>query len=86
LDQRKTLFKYVLGQAVDRGGINATAVSADQWDVMPGYLIVRSIFSLRPTSTMLQPYGSRPAVRQLLLWEDDDGSVVGRGPANSEKN
>lgn len=26
----------------------------------------------RPASTMLQPYGSRPAVRQLLLWEDDD--------------
>ncbi|MGZ8813897.1 MAG: MMPL/RND family transporter [Mycobacterium sp.] len=40
----------------------------------------------RPASAMLQPYGSRPAVRQLLLWEDDDRSVVGRGPANSEKN
>jgi putative drug exporter of the RND superfamily len=26
----------------------------------------------RPASTMLQPYGSRPAVRQLLLWEDDE--------------
>ncbi|MDG5485394.1 MMPL/RND family transporter [Mycolicibacterium gadium] len=26
----------------------------------------------RPASTMLQPYGSRPAVRQLLLWDDDD--------------
>ncbi|GAS88105.1 MMPL/RND family transporter [Mycolicibacterium brisbanense] len=25
----------------------------------------------RPASRMLQPYGSRPAVRQLLLWEDD---------------
>jgi RND superfamily putative drug exporter len=25
----------------------------------------------RPASQMLQPYGSRPAVRQLLLWEDD---------------
>jgi RND superfamily putative drug exporter len=24
----------------------------------------------RPASRMLQPYGSRPAVRQLLLWED----------------
>jgi putative drug exporter of the RND superfamily len=28
---------------------------------------------LRPASQMLQPYGSRPAVRQLLLWDDDDG-------------
>jgi RND superfamily putative drug exporter len=26
----------------------------------------------RPASQMLQPYGSRPAVRQLLLWEDDE--------------
>jgi len=26
----------------------------------------------RPASTMLQPYGSRSAVRQLLLWEDGD--------------
>ena len=26
----------------------------------------------RPASTMLQPYGSRAAVRQLLLWEDGD--------------
>src|SRR6185437_16051727 len=24
----------------------------------------------RPASSMLQPYGSRPAVRQLLLWDD----------------
>ncbi len=26
----------------------------------------------RPASSMLQPYGSRPAVRQLLLWDDPD--------------
>jgi RND superfamily putative drug exporter len=26
----------------------------------------------RPASQMLQPYGSRPAVRQLLLWDDPD--------------
>lgn len=26
----------------------------------------------RPASTMLRPYGPRSAVRQLLLWEDDD--------------
>ena len=35
----------------------------------------------RPASTMLRPYGSRPAVRQLLLWDDDDRSVVGEGKA-----
>ena len=26
----------------------------------------------RPARRMLSPYGSRPAVRQLLLWDDDD--------------
>jgi RND superfamily putative drug exporter len=30
----------------------------------------------RPASTMLRPYGPRPAVRQLLLWEDDDPLVA----------
>ncbi|WP_205877120.1 MMPL/RND family transporter [Mycobacterium camsae] len=29
----------------------------------------------RPASQMLRPYGPRPAVRQLLLWEDDDPVV-----------
>ena len=50
LDQRKALFKQILGQAVDRGEIDAAAISEDLWDVMPGYLIFRSIFSLRPPS------------------------------------
>jgi putative drug exporter of the RND superfamily len=30
----------------------------------------------RPASTMLRPYGPRPAVRQLLLWEDEDTAVT----------
>jgi putative drug exporter of the RND superfamily len=30
----------------------------------------------RPASTMLRPYGPRPAVRQLLLWEDGDSAVT----------
>jgi RND superfamily putative drug exporter len=30
----------------------------------------------RPASRMLQPYGSRPAVRQLLLWDDEDAMVT----------
>jgi putative drug exporter of the RND superfamily len=30
----------------------------------------------RPASQMLRPYGPRPAVRQLLLWEDDDPAVM----------
>jgi RND superfamily putative drug exporter len=30
----------------------------------------------RPASQMLQPYGSRQSVRQLLLWEDGDPAVT----------
>jgi len=33
----------------------------------------------RPASQMLQPYGSRQSVRQLLLWEDGDPAVSGSG-------
>jgi RND superfamily putative drug exporter len=32
----------------------------------------------RPASTMLRPYGPRSAVRQLLLWEDDDPAVASK--------
>jgi RND superfamily putative drug exporter len=30
----------------------------------------------RPASQMLRPYGPRPAVRQLLLWDDEDTTVI----------
>jgi RND superfamily putative drug exporter len=33
----------------------------------------------RPASRMLQPYGSRAAVRQLLLWDDPEESTVTSG-------
>jgi RND superfamily putative drug exporter len=33
----------------------------------------------RPASRMLQPYGSRAAVRQLLLWDDPEESTVASG-------
>jgi AcrR family transcriptional regulator len=48
LDQRKALFEHILGEAVDRGEIDAAALTEDLWDVMPGYLIYRSIWSSRP--------------------------------------
>jgi AcrR family transcriptional regulator len=47
LNQRKALFEHVLGQAVERGEIDADAITDDLWDVMPGYLIFRSIWSGR---------------------------------------
>ena len=50
LDQRKAAFEHILGRAVERGEIDTTAITDDLWDVMPGYLIYRSIWSSRPPS------------------------------------
>jgi RND superfamily putative drug exporter len=38
----------------------------------------------RPASEMLRPYGPRPAVRQLLLWEDEGESVTSELPARTQ--
>jgi AcrR family transcriptional regulator len=55
LDQRQAMFQHVLGQAVDRGEIDAAAITEDLWDMMPGYLIFRSIWSGRtPTRRTVQ--------------------------------
>lgn len=55
LDQRKALFEDLFKQAVDRGEIEAAAITEDLWDVMPGYLIFRSIWSPRtPTRRTVQ--------------------------------
>jgi putative drug exporter of the RND superfamily len=40
----------------------------------------------RPASQMLRPYGSRQAVRQLLLWEDDDAAVMSGSPSASRQS
>jgi AcrR family transcriptional regulator len=48
VDQRKALIRHILQQAVDRGEIEAAAISDELWDLLPGYLIFRSIVSGRP--------------------------------------
>ena len=50
LDQRKALMSHVLAQAVDRGEIEASAITEDLWDVLPGYLIYRSVLTGREPS------------------------------------
>ena len=45
LGERKALMKHVLARAVDRGEIEASAITDDLWDVLPGYLIYRSILT-----------------------------------------
>ena len=55
LDQRKALMSHVLARAVDRGEIEATAITEDLWDVLPGYLIYRSVLTGRaPSSRTVQ--------------------------------
>ncbi|MCW2561381.1 MAG: HTH-type transcriptional regulator [Mycobacterium sp.] len=50
VDQRRALLRYVLQQAVNRGEIDGAAISDELWDVLPGYLIFRSIIQNRPPS------------------------------------
>jgi AcrR family transcriptional regulator len=48
LDQRKALIGHVLQRAVDRGEIDAAAINDELWDLLPGYLIFRSIIPSQP--------------------------------------
>jgi AcrR family transcriptional regulator len=50
LDQRQALMRDVLGDAVLRGEIDAAAISDELWDLLPGYLIFRSIMPNRPVT------------------------------------
>jgi AcrR family transcriptional regulator len=48
VDQRKALIQHILRQAVERGEIDQAAISNELWDLLPGYLIFRSIMAIRP--------------------------------------
>jgi AcrR family transcriptional regulator len=48
IDQRKALIHHILQQAVDRGEIDDAAIISELWDLLPGYLIFRSIMPSRP--------------------------------------
>ena len=48
IEQRKALIRHVLQQAVDRGEIEDSAITDELWDLLPGYLIFRSILPSRP--------------------------------------
>jgi AcrR family transcriptional regulator len=43
--ERKALMAHVLAQAVNRGEIDASAITEDLWDLLPGYLVYRSILT-----------------------------------------
>jgi AcrR family transcriptional regulator len=48
IDQRKALVQQILCQAVERGEIADAAITDELWDLVPGYLIFRSIIPGRP--------------------------------------
>ena len=48
IGHRKDLIQHVLRQAVDRGEIADAAVTDELWDLLPHYLIFRSIIPGRP--------------------------------------
>ncbi|MGB0969918.1 MAG: TetR/AcrR family transcriptional regulator [Mycobacterium sp.] len=43
VDQRKAVVHTILHQAVGRGEIEESAISDELWDLLPGYLVFRSI-------------------------------------------
>ena len=46
-DQRKAMMRQVLKQAVDRGEIGPDAVNNELWDLLPGYLLYRTVIQNR---------------------------------------
>ena len=45
---RNLVIHEVLADAVDRGEIDAEVINPEIWDVLPGYLVFRSLVSERP--------------------------------------
>jgi AcrR family transcriptional regulator len=48
IDQRKALITHILYEAADRGEIDRAAINDELWDLLPHYLIFRSIFPGQP--------------------------------------
>jgi AcrR family transcriptional regulator len=48
LDHREGVVEHVLGRTVDRGEIDAAAITNELRDLLPGYLLYRSVVSNRP--------------------------------------
>ncbi|HUB57252.1 MAG TPA: TetR/AcrR family transcriptional regulator [Mycobacterium sp.] len=48
IEQRKALMNHILQQAIDRGEIDRAAVNDELWDLLPNYLIFRSVFPGQP--------------------------------------
>ena len=51
IDQRHRMLMAVLRNAADRGEIDAEAINDEIWDVLPGYLVFRSLLPVTSPST-----------------------------------
>ena len=48
LHQRQTLITGILSEAANRGEIDPDVINPEIWDLLPGYLVFRSVISPRP--------------------------------------
>lgn len=63
LDQRRALMEHVLSEAVRRGEIKRSAITDDLYDLLPGYLVYRTVITGRtPSSSTI-----RDLVDNMLL-------------------
>ena len=46
-DQRRAMMKQVVKRAIGRGEIGADAVNSELWDLLPGYLVFRTVIQNR---------------------------------------
>jgi hypothetical protein len=69
-DQRRAMMKQVVKRAIGRGEIGADAVNSELWDLLPGYLVFRTVIQNRlPTrrtvrtlvDDVIMPSLARPA-------------------------
>lgn len=55
LGERKDLIDHILAQAIERGEITDAAITNELWDLLPGYLLFRSVITGRhPTHRTVQ--------------------------------
>lgn len=55
LDERKELINHIMRQAVERGEIQTASFDDELWDLLPSYLIFRSVISdRRPTQRTVE--------------------------------
>jgi AcrR family transcriptional regulator len=48
VDQRRAAISHIMGHAAGRGEIHSAELCDEIWDLLPGYLVFRSIISGRP--------------------------------------